>query len=135
MTEIDALVIEDDPKLGIIYQTALNKFGFNAEIDDTGKNFKKRLVGRTPDLIILDIHLPYATGKDILEMIRDDENWKNVIVIIVTADLVLGKTLNNQADYVLTKPVSVNQIKRIIIKHWPHRVPPNLLDSEVGITN
>lgn len=125
MTEIDALVVEDDPKLGIIYQTALNRFGFNAEVDDTGLNFKKRLTNPVPDLVILDLHLPYATGKDILEMIRADENWKNAIVIIVTADLVLGKNLNNQADYVLIKPVSVNQIKRIIIKHWPDRIPPD----------
>ncbi len=129
MTEIDALVIEDDPKLGIIYQTALRQFGFNAQIDNTGGNFHKRLTNPAPELIILDIHLPYATGKEILEMIRADESWKVAVVIVATADIFLAKFLENQADYVLIKPASVDQIKKIIIRHWPDRIPPDLPTS------
>lgn len=130
MTEIDALVIEDDPKLGIIYQTALRQFGFNAQIDSTGGNFHNRLTNPAPELIILDIHLPYATGKEILEMIRADESWKDAVVIVATADIFLARFLKNQADYVLIKPASVDQIKRIITRHWPERIPPDLRASQ-----
>ncbi len=122
MTQLSALIIEDDPKLGVIFQTALQQAGFETELDATGYQFSNKLSSAAPDLVILDIHLPYASGKDILNQIRSDELWVNTIVIVTTADLFLSKSLEKQADYVLIKPVSVGRLMRIVSSHWPEDV-------------
>jgi len=122
MTQLSALIIEDDPKLGVIFQTALQQAGFETELDATGYQFSNKLSSAAPDLVILDIHLPYASGKDILNQIRSDELWVNTIVIVTTADLFQSKSLEKQADYVLIKPVSVGRLMRIVSSHWPEDV-------------
>jgi len=122
MTQLSALIIEDDPKLGVIFQTALQQAGFETELDATGYQFSNKLSSAAPDLVILDIHLPYASGKDILNQIRSNELWVNTVVIVTTADLFLSKSLEKQADYVLIKPVSVGRLMRIVSSHWPEDV-------------
>jgi len=124
MTPRSALIIEDDPKLGVIFQTALQQAGFEATLDSTGYQFSNKLSSSAPDLVILDIHLPYASGKDILDQIRSDELWGNTVVIVTTADLFLSKSLEKQANYVLIKPVSVGRLMKIIASHWPEDVKP-----------
>jgi DNA-binding response OmpR family regulator len=70
MTSPYALIIEDDPKLGVIYQTALQQAGYETDLDENGNHYRALLDARQPDLVILDIHLPFAFGGDILNEIR-----------------------------------------------------------------
>jgi DNA-binding response OmpR family regulator len=127
MTKPYALIIEDDPKLGVIFQVALQQAGFDADIDQTGKHFPARLAGPAPTLVILDIHLPYASGMDIFEQIRSSENWAKSVVIVVSADLFLSKSFEGKADYVLIKPVSVARIMNIVASRWPGQASSDLL--------
>ena len=124
MVKRSALIIEDDPKLCVIYQTALQQAGFETDLDSTGNQFSDKLSAMRPDLVILDIHLPYASGKDILDQIRSDVRWAKAVVIVTTADLLLSKSLEKQADYVLIKPVSVGRLMKIVASCWPDEVKP-----------
>ena len=118
MTKLSALIIEDDPKLGVIFKMALEEAGFEAEVDQSGKHFSARLKNPVPTLVILDIHLPYASGM-------------KAFVIVTTADLFLAKTFENRADYVLIKPVSVAKIMRIVNSRWPRQISSDL-PSEIN---
>ena len=111
MTQPYALVIEDDPKLGVIFQTALQQAGYDADLDDNGNHYRALLIARQPDLVILDLHLPFAFGGDILEEIR--AKYPKIIVAIVTADFIKAKTLTGKADHILVKPISVASLLRL----------------------
>ena len=124
MTKPYALIIEDDPKLTIILDTALRQTGFQTNIDMRGDQYQSFLSIKTPALIILDIHLPYASGKDIHKALKSDPNLKNTLIIITTADVYLARKLEKEAEYVLTKPVSVGRLQNIIDQKWPERNIP-----------
>jgi DNA-binding response OmpR family regulator len=111
MTQPYALVIEDDPKLGVIYQTALQQAGYETDLDEDGNHYRALLSARQPDLIILDLHLPFAFGGDILDEIR--AKYPDTIVAVVTADFVKAKTLTGKVDHILIKPVSVASLLRL----------------------
>ena len=69
----------------------------------TARSFK-------PDLVITDIQLPYITGIELMEMLRADDELKNVPIMAVTAYAAAGdderfKAAGAQA-YV-SKPISV----------------------------
>jgi DNA-binding response OmpR family regulator len=49
MTQPYAIVIEDDPKLGIIFQTALQQSGYETDLDDNGNHYHAFLDARRPD--------------------------------------------------------------------------------------
>jgi DNA-binding response OmpR family regulator len=110
-TPLYALVIEDDPKLGIIYQTALQQAGYETDLDANGNQYQAFLDARQPDLVILDLHLPFKFGSDILNDIR--AQYPNVTVAVVTADFIKAKTLTGKADHILIKPVSVASLLRL----------------------
>jgi DNA-binding response OmpR family regulator len=111
MTQPYALIIEDDPKLGVIFQTALQQAGYDADLDENGNRYRAFLDARQPTLVILDLHLPFAFGGDILEDIR--AKYPKTIVAIVTADFIKAKTLTGKADHILVKPVSVASLLRL----------------------
>lgn len=111
MTQPYALVLEDDPKLGTIFRTALEQAGYETELDDNGNRYHALLQKRQPDLVILDLHLPYAFGGDILDEIR--AKYPDTIVAIVTADFIKAKTFTGKADHILIKPVSVASLLRL----------------------
>jgi DNA-binding response OmpR family regulator len=117
-----ALIIEDDPKLGVIFQTALEQAGFRTDIDPTGGQYTAKLSLSIPTLVILDIHLPYASGKDILLKMRSDTRLVNTTIIVATADLFMTQSLEKLADYVLIKPVSVGRLLKIISDKWPNGI-------------
>lgn len=107
-----AVIIEDDPQLGLIYQTTLQQAGFNTALDANGDKYQTLLAAAEPALVILDLHLPFVLGVDVLNYIRLKHPY--TIVAIVTADLMQAKSLTDKADHVLIKPVSVGRLIKII---------------------
>ena len=108
-----AMIVEDDPKLGAIYETALKEAGYETFLDADGDQIMQRLPSVDPALIILDVHMPYASGVDLLHQIRADERWSKVPIIVATADLLVAKSLQGQAEYVLLIPISVGRLLEI----------------------
>ena len=107
-----ALVIEDDPNLSQIFSMTLDE-DFQTETYTDGDSGLQRLLEIVPRLIILDLNLPGASGHEILAHIRADERLKGVTVMLATADHRQADALQDQADFVLLKPVSPIQLRQI----------------------
>jgi DNA-binding response OmpR family regulator len=105
-------VIEDDPKLSQIFVLTL-KADFEIEALTDGKAALARLAETVPALVILDLNLPGAPGKVILERIRADARFAKTHVILATADERQAEFLDADADIVLLKPVSPLQLREI----------------------
>lgn len=114
-----AFVIEDEPSLATIFALALDKAGYRVEIIREGKQALKQLAGSQPYIIILDLHLPYVSGKEILKYIRSDSRLAKTQVIITTADALQAELLQKEADLVLLKPVSFQQLRDLAARLRP----------------
>ncbi|MCC7119688.1 MAG: response regulator [Anaerolineales bacterium] len=106
-----AIVIEDDPKLSAIFQATLEQADFTTAVDHNGDLYPELLDHAEPALVILDLHLPFASGVDILDAIR--ARYAHTVVAIVTADFIKAKTVTGKADHVLIKPVSIARLLKI----------------------
>jgi DNA-binding response OmpR family regulator len=113
MTNPFALIIEDDPKLGRIFSAALAQVGFETDLDDVGTKYRSIIEARTPSVVFLDVHLPFASGANILDELRASERWAHIPVVVMTADIAMAKILEKKADLSLLKPVSVMRIQEI----------------------
>jgi DNA-binding response OmpR family regulator len=116
MTRPLALIIEDDPKLCTIYETVVTQAGYETEIIRRGDEALQRLSFVSPRLILLDIHLPYVSGVELLKVIRATETLATTPVIVLTADLYLADSLENQADYVIIKSYGVSRLRELVAK-------------------
>lgn len=89
---------------------------FQVEIARDGQIALNQLAANTPEVVILDLHLPYVSGIDILHRIRQDTRLAKCRVVIVTADLFRAEPLRNEADLVLIKPISFNQLRDLALR-------------------
>ena len=95
------LVIEDDPSLAVMYQTALSFAGFDVAISGDGLTALEDIDEDHPDLVVLDLRLPQLDGGTILREVAATPDTRHIPVIIVTG----GDTENlPEAFAVLRKP-------------------------------
>ena len=104
--EHTAFVIEDDEDLANIFTSALNDAGFQVETIRDGAVAQRRLQEASPEMIILDMHLPHVDGAALITQIRADERLKGTRILITTADALQGQIYRDLVDTVLIKPVS-----------------------------
>jgi len=119
-----ALIIEDDESLSFIFTSALKQAEFETEPILDGAAALARLAETTPAIILLDLHLPNVSGKEILGQIRSAPHLEHSRVVLVTADALLAESLRDQADLVLLKPISFEQLQILASRLRP-------IDSEV----
>lgn len=106
-----AFIIEDDDKLAAIFAQAVQAAQYDSEIIQNGETAVLRLAETEPEIVILDLHLPRVSGKDILRKIRSDPRLESTRVILATADPIVAESLRDEADIVLIKPVSYGQLR------------------------
>lgn len=119
MTNPLAFVIEDDKNLSAALGEALKDANYTVEIFNDGETARKQLQNATPTLIILDLHIPYVSGKELLHLIRSMETLKQTKVIVASADAASADALQDQADLVLLKPVGFKQLRDLALRMRP----------------
>ena len=80
------MVVEDDVFVMDIYQMKLSQSGFDVISASNGLEAIKKLEKEEdmPDLILLDIIMPYMDGLEVLKKVSENEKWKNIPVILLT---------------------------------------------------
>lgn len=116
MTPPLALIIEDEPDLAALFSAAMRNASFETEILADGQIALERLAEITPAIILLDLHLPKISGREILHHIRNDERLTKTRVLITTADTLMAGPLRHQADQVLVKPISFRHLRDTAIR-------------------
>lgn len=105
------LIVEDDADMRRLLKTVME--GLNVETEEAGDGesaIHSIQTGEEPDLVLLDLHLPHASGEEVFEAIR--QNSKSAIVIM-TADIFAAPKFTELADGVFTKPF---KSKELIVK-------------------
>ncbi len=79
------MLVEDDPFISDIYHIKLSEAGYAVSVAANGLEAIRKLEeGETPDLMLLDIVMPYMDGRDVLRTMRESSVWKDVPVILLT---------------------------------------------------
>lgn len=78
------LIVEDDSFVMDIYHTKLSQEGYETVEARNGIEAMKKLEEVKPDLILLDIIMPYMDGIEVLRKIKKDDNLKAIPIILLT---------------------------------------------------
>jgi len=119
MAQSFALIIEDDPKLGTVFAAALQRAGFETALDTNGDSYAALLKAQKPTVLVLDMHLPFASGAEILAELRADPRWAQIPVNIVTADLFLARSFASKGEQVLLKPFTASRLAEVATQFIP----------------
>jgi two-component system phosphate regulon response regulator PhoB len=107
------LVIEDEADLREVLDYNLTKEGHRVTLVATGAEGLRVAREQQPELILLDLMLPDATGTSVCKTLKKDPATREIRVIMVTAkgeeiDRVVGFELG--ADDYVVKPFSVREL-------------------------
>jgi len=107
MTKKKILVVEDEAELTGAIQIRLEQAGYEVLIAYDGQEALEKARTENPDLIVLDLMLPKIDGYKVCRMLKFDEKYKKIPVVMLTAraqekDENLGYEVG--ADAFITKP-------------------------------
>jgi CheY-like chemotaxis protein len=78
------LAIEDDPSFRDLLKLHLQSAGHSVQTAADPEEGLRAILDDPPDLILLDLDLPYLSGFEVLEALRSDEASRSIPVIIIT---------------------------------------------------
>ncbi len=106
-------IIDDEDDIRELVSVNLKKAGFKIKEFSNGNSFIKSLSKSKPDLAILDIMMPGMDGIEVCKIIKKDDKFSDIPIIMLTAktdetDRVLG--LEMGADDYVPKPFSPREL-------------------------
>lgn len=105
------LIVDDEKDILNLTTQYLKLKNYNTITCDNGEDALKIIEQQHDDiaLVLLDLMLPRISGWEVLERVKKNERYKNILVVLFTVknfreDIMRGKDLG--ADGYLTKPFS-----------------------------
>lgn len=102
------VLVVDDSALTLRSMKAILELRYDVSVATSGKQAMKAIKKSCPDLILLDYDMPECDGRMMLEMIREDEEIKDIPVVFLTGvadkDHIEAVLKLNPAGYFLKPP-------------------------------
>ena len=124
MTAPRVLIIDDDRTLLDLLRVYLTSGGLKIEVAEDAAVAIRTILASPPDLIILDIAMPYLDGMEVLAALKSDASTRDIPVIVLTArtdEECFVQANNLGAESFLRKPVErdvlINEIFSKLARH------------------
>jgi two-component system, cell cycle response regulator DivK len=111
------LVVEDNELNLKLFCDLLRAHGHDVEGVSDAREAIERAVAFMPDIIVMDIQMPYITGLELIELIRRDVMLRRIPVMAVTAYAGKGdedRIRDAGADAYVSKPITLSQFMATI---------------------
>ena len=111
MNQVRAGICEDDHELRGVVRDALAREGFDVTVTSTGADAVRAFAGDPPDILVLDIGLPDADGRDVCQALR--ARGVEAPVLFLTAKDALTDRLSGfhaGGDDYLAKPFALAEL-------------------------
>ncbi|MBL3570585.1 two-component system response regulator [Rhodovulum sulfidophilum] len=107
MGEKSVLLVEDEDGIALALEFLIARQGYDTRRVSDGNAALRAMEEDRPDLVVLDVMLPERSGYEICQIMRQDEDLRDVKVLMMTArggEVERRKGLALGADAFLTKP-------------------------------
>ena len=110
MNKAEILIIDDEPQIRKLLQINLESNDYKVIQASTGKEGLLLGASHPPDLVLLDIGLPDASGHEILKKFREWYNNPIIILSVQDSETDIVSALDNGATDYLTKPFRTGEL-------------------------
>ncbi|MFS0517192.1 response regulator [Nostoc sp. UIC 10607] len=107
-SEAKVLIVDDDPVILAGLSALLTPWGLEVTTLSQSQQFWKVLIATSPDLVVLDLEMPIVNGLELCQVVRQDAQWGDLPVLVVTAHTeaeFLQQAFAAGADDFISKPV------------------------------
>ena len=106
------MLAEDDEMLASLLKFRLEKAGYRVDYAADGRQVKEYVGQQMPDIIVSDIMMPYFSGIELVDYLRNELRSRVPVVIISTAgsESNVLNAFELGADDFISKPVSPSEL-------------------------
>jgi two-component system alkaline phosphatase synthesis response regulator PhoP/two-component system response regulator VicR len=101
------LAVDDERHIVRLVQVNLERAGYQVVTAFDGKEALQKVEAEQPDLVVLDVMMPYMDGFEVLQTLRKNQSTRDLPVIMLTAkaqDADVFRGWQSGVDCYLTKP-------------------------------
>ncbi|HSR60959.1 MAG TPA: response regulator transcription factor [Robiginitalea sp.] len=112
MDKTHLLLAEDDVMLASLLKFRLEKAGYRVDLAADGRQVKELVDRQMPDIIVSDIMMPYCSGIELVDYLRNELGSQVPVIIISTAgsESNVLSAFEMGADDFISKPVSPSEL-------------------------
>lgn len=110
---LKVLVCDDERHIVRLIQVNLERQGYTVVTAFDGKEGLEKIRSEKPNLVVLDVMMPYMDGFEVLKSVRREPETENLPVIMLTAkaqDKDVFEGYHYGADMYLTKPFNPREL-------------------------
>ena len=112
------LVADDDLDILTMVKMTLGMQGFSVDAISNWKEIDERVKQFNPDLILLDVSLGGADGRDICKRLKQEQDTKHIPVILFSANVEMGESIQEcRAEAFIAKPYELSHFLTTIRTH------------------
>ena len=107
------LAVDDERHIVRLVQVNLERQGYEVVTAFDGKEALEKIASENPDLVVLDVMMPYMDGFEVLQTIRKNPETRELPVIMLTAkaqDADVFRGWQQGVDCYLTKPFNPREL-------------------------
>jgi DNA-binding response OmpR family regulator len=107
------LIVDDEPSIIVPLQFLMEQNGYETRVAFSGEEAMETVTESHPNLILLDIMLPIIDGFEVCQRVRENPEWNDIRIILLTAmgsEANIAKGLALGADAYITKPFSNSEV-------------------------
>lgn len=107
------LIADDEPAIVISLDFLMRKNGFDTDVARDGEEALAKVDSFRPDLVLLDLMLPFRSGLDVCRALRSAPGFSQLKVIMLTAKggvTEQQRGLASGADAYMVKPFSTQEL-------------------------
>ncbi len=129
-TKPRVLLVDDEEAITSILMPLMERAGFDTSVAFDGEAGLKQIDFLAPDLVVLDVLMPKANGREVLRSLREQGNWTPVILLTQVGDAAeRTMALVEGADDYLNKPFDPHElmarIRAVLRRARPGQPPLN----------
>ncbi len=111
------VVVDDDAKVNLVIEKALNQLDFQVFSATEGKKALELVKEHKPELLVADILIPGIDGVALCGMVKNTPELKNTKVILMTGvykSPTFRTELDGNADAFIEKPIDVEKLAVLV---------------------
>ncbi|HMC98618.1 MAG TPA: response regulator [Ferruginibacter sp.] len=117
------LIVDDDPDILTLMHMTLTMHGYEVEAISQWENVDSSIESFAPDLVLLDVSLGGADGREICKRIKSTDSTKHIPVILFSANVEMEKSVHDcYAQAFISKPYNLQHLLKTIKDNIAHAV-------------
>jgi two-component system, OmpR family, phosphate regulon response regulator PhoB len=108
------LIVEDQPSIAELMELHLRAAGYTVAVAEDAIVAGRMILGARPDLLLVDVSLPYMSGHDFVATLLADQTIPHIPVIFITGDQTFGPRAALLGAGVITKPCEAGTLVALV---------------------